>query len=351
MNALPNDVREASFAATALIRLPAQKPPWQSTGIQVLHGQSYSLFAAGRIQWSPRHPTLFGGPRFHLWARVAPGGRIVNLTTETGTFMADVSGEVELGLYMGLWKNDAGELATGTSLYDALQGHIDVLAIAWRGAAKPALSAVASATAPPTFIADELVRIAANIAPPDGWRYLLETGHAEIFTDALDAAGRRTIKLDAQDDQGIVRKPVEFALTPNAQISWRWRMLAQPSARAEDSVHTHDYVSIAAEFDNGRDLTWIWSSALAPGTHFDCPIRAWTARETHWVVRSGTAAIGEWCAEHRNVFVDVSVAMGTPPPRIVAVWLIGVSTFQHGTARTEFADIVLHNASGRLQVL
>ena len=350
LDTLPAAALEASLAAGVLLTLPANEPPWRGTGVHVHAGQWYSLFASGRIQWSPRDPALYGGPRFHLWARVAPGGRIVNLSADTGSFVADVSGELELALYMGLWKNAAGELATSTALYQSLQGQLDVLAIAWRGQTTDALATLASA-APATFIGQEIARLSASVAPPPGWEYLLETGYAEIFAQARDPAGRDAIRLEAHDDQGILRKPVDCALTPDTRITWRWRVTEQPSAVAEDSVRTHDYISIATEFDNGRDLTWIWSAALTPGEHFPCPIKAWTARETHWVVRSGTDALGRWYDEERNVFDDVAAAMGPPPARIVAIWLIGVSTFQHGTARAEFADIVLRDGAGTLQVL
>lgn len=351
LDELPGTARQAWLGAVALVSLPAQQPPWRGTGIHVHAGQSYSLFANGRIQWSSRDPTLYAGPRFHLWARVAPAGRIVNPTADTGTFVADVSGELELGLYMGLWKSAVGELATSASLYELLRGHIDVLAIAWRGAAVDALAALAQVASPAPFIHEERARMASMIAPPKGWEYLLETGCAEIFAEASDPAGRPAIKLEARDDQGIIRKPVDCALTPATRINWRWRVSAHPSVTAEDSVRTHDYISIATEFDDGRDLTWIWSCALAPGSHFRCPIKAWAARETHWVVRSGLDALGEWYAEERNVFADVAAAMGTPPARIVSVWIIGVSTFQHGTARAELADIVLHDHSGTIVVL
>ena len=350
LDTLPAAALEASLAAGVLLTLPANEPPWRGTGVHVHAGQWYSLFASGRIEWSPRDPALYGGPRFHLWARVAPGGRIVNLSADTGSFVADVSGELELALYMGLWKNAAGELATSTALYQSLQGQLDVLAIAWRGQTTDALATLASA-APATFIEQEIARLSASVAPPPGWEYLLETGYAEIFAQARDPTGRDAIKLEAHDDQGILRKPVDCALTPDTRITWRWRVTEQPSAVAEDSVRTHDYISIATEFDNGRDLTWIWSAALTPGEHFPCPIKAWTARETHWVVRSGTDALGRWYDEERNVFDDVAAAMGTPPARIVAVWLIGVSTFQHGTACAEFADIVLRNGAETIQVL
>src|SRR4051794_24439818 len=158
LDTLPVAALEASLTARALLTLPANEPPWRGTGVHVHAGQWYSLFASGRIQWSPRDPALYGGPRFHLWARVAPGGRLVNLSADTGSFVADVSGELELGLYMGLWKNASGDLATSVALYGSLQGQLDVLAIAWRGHTTDALATLARA-APAMFIEHEIARL------------------------------------------------------------------------------------------------------------------------------------------------------------------------------------------------
>ena len=51
----------------------------------------------------------------------------------------------------------------------------------------------------------------------------------------------------------------------------------------------HDYLSIALEFDDGQDLTWFWSCALPEGFSYRCPLDHWRHRETHVVVRTGTA--------------------------------------------------------------
>ena len=185
---------------------------------------------------------------------------------------------------------------------------------------------------------------------PPAWEYLLETGSSDIYRDCSHD-GRARICLHATDDQGILRKPVDFPLTPTTQLSWRWRLDEHPSTVPEDTNATHDYVSIATEFDNGRDLTWIWSSSLPTETWFDCPIKAWSRRETHFVVRSGTPAASQWCAESRAIHGDVARAMGSPPARIVAVWLICIASFQHGRARASFENIELHDGARRLAVL
>ncbi len=349
--ALPAALVRATISASHVVRLRANEVPWQATGVRLKAGQAYSLFASGRVQWTPRDPSLYGGPRQHLCARIVPGGRVVNPPCDTGTFVADVDGELELGIYMGVWKNALGDLSTPESLYRRLTGGIAVLAIAWCGDAAQALAVLDDGPLQPPLISQEIARLRAPRAPPADWDYLLETGSAGIFSDAFGPSGEPTIAVDARDDQGIVCAPVSCELNPRTRLSWCWRVSECPSNLAEDRAQTHDYISIATEFDNGRDLTWIWSSQLAPETHFDCPIHAWTARETHWVVRSGNERLGQWCSEERNVYADVQAAMGAPAARIVRVWLIAVSSFQHGTARAEFADIVLSDGSQSFRVL
>ncbi len=356
-NALLKSPEFDKLGQTRMMTLPGNVPPWQATGFRLSKGQQFSLFADGRLGWSERNPTLHGGPRFHLWARINPGGRTVNLTADSGTFTADVTGELELGIYMGLWADALGTLATSVDLYSRLQGALRCAIIVWQRPAAESLAQLCAHQAHP-WLQEEWARLRSPAVPPKGWQYLAETGQAEIFRDdtaraphAHGAACAREILLDAEDDQGIITHPADFPLGPDTRLCWRWSAECLPSRLAEDRPQTHDYFSIATEFDNGRDLTWIWSAALAPGTHFPCPVAAWSARETHFVVQRGNPQAGEWHAHNRGVHADVGVAMGTPPSRIVRVWLICVATFQHARACARFADIRLEGAGRSLRIL
>jgi hypothetical protein len=124
-------------------------------------------------------------------------------------------------------------------------------------------------------------------------------------------------------------------------LSWSWRVDELPSELAEDTLPTHDYLSIALEFDNGQDLTWQWSAELPPEYSYRCPLPHWDARETHLVIRSGNADIGRWLTEERAVRRDYATAVGDPPERIVGVWLIAVSVFQRGHGRCAYGAIEL----------
>ena len=185
---------------------------------------------------------------------------------------------------------------------------------------------------------------------PEGWSYLLETGTADVYRATQTPFGPG-IAVHSENDQGILRKAVDLPLEDDTRLCWRWRLDEFPSELAENRVTTHDYLSIAVEFDNGRDLTWFWSRRLPVGTHFGCPVKSWNYREIHYCVRSGEAQRGAWQREERAIAADCAEALGEVPGRLVAVWLIVVSSFQHGVARGEFADICVETASDRHRVL
>jgi hypothetical protein len=162
----------------------------------------------------------------------------------------------------------------------------------------------------------EAERLKNPVTTPSGWHYLWSIGDSGIFDAGQGARGEPIIRCRVHDDASILQRPVHLQF--------------DRSARREDTVRNHDYLSVAVEFDNGQDLTYMWSGALASESSFRCPIPRWSGRETHMVVRSGTERLGEWVNEERNVWDDYGRAIGTPPAGIVAVWLIAVGIFALG---------------------
>lgn len=62
----------------------------------------------------------------------------------------------------------------------------------------------------------------------------------------------------------------------------------------DDSVPSHDYLRIAVEFDNGRDITYCWSSCLAPGSDSNCSLPDFKVKEYHVFIRSGEQVLACW---------------------------------------------------------
>ncbi|WP_214367122.1 DUF3047 domain-containing protein [Pseudonocardia sp. H11422] len=331
--------------------LPGDRPPWTSTGLTVRRGDRVTLLGAGFIRWSGSHDAG-AGAKYHLWGRV-PGGTAFGCTRDTTTVVIDHDGILELCVYMGAWADRYGTLATGDGPYRRSSGALEVTVLRWPAGTDPVhgLASLGPDVADPELAAAEAARLSDPVVPPAGWEYVRDIGPGDIYRHTR-VDGRPAIDVVCDDDAGIIRTDVDLALDPDTTIEWTWKVDALPGSAAENTVWTHDYLSIAVEFDSGRDLTWFWSSALQPvESTFDCPVRHWRERETHMPVRSGTLGLGRAHRESRNVFDDHRRFMGDPPDRIVAAWLIAVSHFGHGVGRATFTDIALHNRDRRIQVL
>jgi len=147
-------------------------------------------------------------------------------------------------------------------------------------------------------------------------------------------------------DVAILQKEVRQALTPQTRLQWSWRVDALPAQGPENSPIHHDYLSIAVEFDNGQDLTYLWSRELPVGLSFRCPLEGWKDRETHIVARSGSGDLQKWLDESVNVWEDYQRAVGGPMPRqITKVWIIANSVFGRQTGAGQFGDIRLQTGT------
>jgi hypothetical protein len=185
--------------------------------------------------------------------------------------------------------------------------------------------------------------------PPAGWHYLWRLGQGQIYTPG--EAAHAELCCHTHADVGILQFPVDRPLTEDSALSWSWCVDQLPSKLPEHIEPTHDYLSLAVEFDNGLDLTWMWSVSLPVDTIFQCPLAWWKERETHWVVRSGTEQLGQWLSERRSLADDYRKAIGGElPKRIVGVWLISNSVFQRGEGKCRYRDIALDGAAGRLEI-
>lgn len=342
-------VAEGAARGAECLHLPGNVRPWSDSGVRVTRGERVSWLAEGRLILPPGLPGP-GHATWHLWHRVAPGGRAHKAGRDTHTFEATRDGALEFGLLLGEWKTPEGEPAAPAEAWAAVEGAIDVAVIRW-GSSDPAagLERLEALSGGDALVRAELARLAAPRVQVEGWSPHWLIGESDaFFRDQCD--GRPCIAAHPRDDAAIIRYEIESPVGPETTLHWRWRVDALPSSQPEDELFQHDYLSIAAEFDCGRDLTWYWSCSLPTETWFTCPIPDWAPRETHFVVRSGAQGLGEWQSERRILAPDYRTALGSEPGRLVAVWLIAVSLFQHGEGRAWFSDIALEHEGRRIAI-
>lgn len=336
----------------AAFQVPVNRPPWLCTEFHVQPGDCISTLAVGRTYLS-READIWLGPQYQLWFRIGEG-RIFRGTRDTHTFTAEESGALQLASYFpGEWATEAGQLATPPEDYQAIDGELTVVVIKWQTGIDPkrGLAPLLDAPEAAELIKSEIDRLTRPVPPPVGWKYLWFLGPAEIFRKHENPDKPGAICCHTKRDVAILQRDAECALELDTHIEWSWKVDELPSDLSEDTIPTHDYLSVAVEFDNGQDLSYMWSANLAPETTFRCPLPTWAKRETHVVLRSGNALLGQWLRESRNVAEDYARAVGGPlPAKIVRVWLIATSVFQRKEGRCEFADITLRSADRRIDV-
>jgi plastocyanin len=345
--ALQACVAEAG-AEARLGDVPMNRPPWRSSEVRVSAGEQVTWLAWG-VAHLLKPLGAFVPVEAVLGVRVA-GGAVQRSARPTHTFTADRDGVVELGPLFpagGEVQRD-GTVKTDRLPYRLQTGALAAVVARWPSGVDPAPALASVADRDVSGLsAAESERLADPPAAPPGWQFHPLLSPAEIFS--ASASG---IATHCRQNGGIVQRPAEAALSPTLRLRWSWRVDELPSALPEDTLVTHDYISVALEFDDGRDLTWQWSCSLPVGFAYPCPLDHWRHRETHVVVRSGSADLGRWVDEERPVLGDHRAAIGGPQPtRVVRAWLITVSAFQRSVARAEFGRMELIDGDHVVRIL
>ncbi|HEY1650822.1 MAG TPA: DUF3047 domain-containing protein [Acidimicrobiales bacterium] len=332
------------------VDLPANEPPWADTGLEVRDGDQITIVRHGRSSLAGTSLWLEAG--FNVWARVGGRGPLERGTRATHTFRAVRDGTVQLGnAQPAEWTDRDGAIEDDPGVYALMEGGAEALLIRWADGADPleALRGAAERSADPWgYLAGEVARLEYGLgAPPPGWEHLWFLGPSEVFTrsgDVLDCVTR--------GDAAIICHDAAFDLGDDTVLEWSWRVDALPSLQPEDALETHDYLSLAVEFDDGQDLTYHWSAGLPAGTSYRCPLPHWSARETHLVLGSGPEGLGHWHNEARHLRSDYARAIGgTTPARVTRIWLIALSAMQHLEGRGAYRGITLRNDSQVLGVV
>lgn len=336
-----------------IVDVPANRPPWLRTSISLEQGDEVTWLAAGRV-WLSRGLDVWLGPGYALWARIDGRGPILSGTAATESFLAPHGGTLELGSsFPGPWVDGEGTLKADQAAAAAgkVKGGMVAVLLVWQGQAKQGVALLLERCRQlnasngefqqlQDLLQAEASRLARGQQAPQGWDHLWETGRSAIYSPALREQAP-AIRCRTCADVGIVRKPIRLPLRKGTSLAWSWCLEQLPSSLPEDTMLSHDYLSIAVEFSNGKDLTYTWSQELPYETAYWCPLPDWKEREFHAVVRSGTEHLGVWLDEERDLFADYQRWIGEPPAEITAVWLIANSLMQRREGLVTYSDISL----------
>jgi hypothetical protein len=335
MTALIDEAKSPELREFHVFDLEGGELPWKQLGFGVAKGQEVTFLLGGRV-WLSREQDLWVEPGVAFHVRTRGTRPMFNPMRNTGTMTATADGPLEMARSLVEFQNDAGELAVPKDEYAKADAHIYGLALVWRGRAMAGLTSLLKHGDVCGIIGAELAGLQSPRKLPAGWHnFFMLGGGPVIFNDI----GHGAVACEPLKNAGILQHPVALELLPQTRLSWRWIVEELPSLLPEDQLTSHDYLSIAAEFDDGQDLTYFWSSSLPVGKAFRCPIPRWTPLESHMVVRSGLADIGKWVSDERDIYADYKTHIGGSAKSVVNIWLLGVSLFQRRSGSCRFADM------------
>jgi len=155
----------------------------------------------------------------------------------------------------------------------------------------------------------------------EGWELM---GSAGVFS--YDTTGNaKTVVVATTQNTAALRKDAEQLLTPDLEFSWQWQIAELPSTAAEDIKEKHHYFAVSVIFDNGKNLSYIWSANLAKEYSFQCPLDDWKDKETHVVVESGPARLNQTLSYKRNLMADYARFIGGKmPAKVSKVWIVAL---------------------------
>jgi hypothetical protein len=350
--ALIAEVGDAIIQEFNFLSVDRDQPTWLDTGIDCTAGEEVTVLSAVRADSSSetraeadpdvalwRQVSLNGEAQKGPWHRVGSDGVVSRGARSSYTFIAAQDGRLFLSptIVGGPHRTSGAELE-GEQPPAPLAVDRCVLILRWVNSALQGLTALRAGGDVGGILDSALESQRTSIELPAGWSYPVR-GEWDSFAAAQNASHGKTIACVARANPALLLKDARLPFGPDTRLSWAWKMDQLPSRVREDALRTHDYLSIAVEFDNGRDLTYSWSAELAGETGFHCPIPGWGDRETHVVIRSGPDGLGEWVEEDRDVYSDYLRHVGEPPPNIAHVWLLAVAHFQRGEGQCEYGRI------------
>jgi hypothetical protein len=321
--------------------------PWKELGMDVRSGDNVTFLLGGRL-WLSREADLWVEPgvAFH----VRSGGRkpMYNPMLNHGTMIAANAGPLQIARSLAEWENEDGVLWTPPEYYTKTDVAIYGVALKWKKDAAAGLRSLLEKGDVGGAVRRELDRVTTAAPLPAGWDNHFNTGGGDVI---FREGGPGQITCHAHKTGGLLRHPAPMPLAPDTRLSWRWTVEELPSLMPENELIGHDYLSVGVEFDDGQDLTYLWSRQLPVGQAFRCPIPRWTPIETHMVIRTGTQELGTWVREERDVYADYQAHVKGDAKNIVRVWLLAVAVFQRRAGICRYEDIRLEGPSKKLKIL
>jgi hypothetical protein len=159
---------------------------------------------------------------------------------------------------------------------------------------------------------------------PDGWKGQT-WGHPAYDFRIVEDQGRKVLHIRSRDEGSTIAKEIRglVDLRETPVLEWSWKVTRLPAGgnscrKATDDQAVQIYVAWPRfpEALRSRIIGYVWDTTQPAGTV--CRSEK-TGTVTYIVVRSGSADLGQWLTEARNVREDFRRVFGEDPDNPAAV--------------------------------
>jgi len=209
---------------------------------------------------------------------------------------------------------------------------------------------------------------AAPGAPPAAWKFTTLPNKAPTKFTVVDLGGERVLKVESDESYGNLVHGMRVQVSPQGALAWRWRvdkLIEGADLKVKSGEDAAAKVCVSFGFDSaklsfsertklslgrastGEDvptqtLCYVWDNKLPVETGFPSPF---TSRLRFLVIQSGSAKLGQWVAQRRDLAADYEKLFGDESggkmPEVTGVMVGADSDNTHGHGLAFVGDITL----------
>jgi hypothetical protein len=200
-----------------------------------------------------------------------------------------------------------------------------------------------------SVVEDWTQQVAGASGVPAGWtKYATPGGRPRYDFTVVSEDGVRGLRVRSHDDHSTIAKEVHVDLSETPILEWRWKAVKLPEGgdvRKKETSDLTGHVLLAwprmPALLRTRLIGYVWDATAPAGT---VEGSRKTRLVTFFILRSGSAELGRWMVERRNVREDYVRAFGEEPssPGVVAISIDTNDT--HSTAEAVIGRIAFIRA-------
>ena len=204
--------------------------------------------------------------------------------------------------------------------------------------------------------------------PPAAWKFATLPRKEPTKFSVVELGGARVLKVEAEDSYGNLVHGLHVQLSERSTLSWRWRvdkLVEEADLKQRSGDDSPAKLCLFFAFDTsklplgertklsmaqsltgqdvpGETLCYVWDNKLPADTGIT---NAFTKRIRMIVLDTGSAKLGQWVTERRNVVVDYQRLFGDESggkvPEVIGVAISADADNTHGRALAYFGDVTL----------